>query len=789
MSVRMSSARRAAASVLVSIPLAVGGLLLGPLSPVATPAPVPVASQEIHIAVTGEQAVALPFAASHVALHWPGNPGAVVTVALSPDGRTYGPPTTVEPDEMGDRAGSTETYSGVIVADGARYVRVTTDRSMPTLAIVAMDSHENQTLQAGSGSVANAAVSQPSIISRAAWGADESLRFDSQGLDRWPEVFEPIQKFVIHHTATANNDPNPAATVRAILRLDAITKGWGDIGYNFLIDAQGRIYEGRYSRPYAKGEIPTGEDLAGNLVTGGHVLGFNSGVVGIAMLGTYSSVDVTPAARAALERLLAWETERHGIDPLGSARYVNPVSGVAKTFPNIAGHRDLAATACPGSRFYATLPTIRKDVAARVAAATGAAVDHVAPTVLSAAPITLTPTVSHSISFGLVFSEPVTDLAADDIATAGTSTGWTVASVTGSAAIYRVVLTADAPTVGTVGLTIAAGGATDLGGNAGPVANVDSPTVSFVASLAGTVTRISGRTRYDTAAAVSAATFAPGVPVAFVTTGVNFPDALAGSVAAAIGQGPILLVPGGTIPSSVAAELTRLTPGRIVVLGGTSVVSTGLQTALAKYTAGTVTRISGRTRYDTAAAVSAATFAPGVPVAFVTTGVNFPDALAGSVAAAIGQGPILLVPGGTIPSSVAAELTRLTPGRIVVLGGTSVVSTGLQTALAKYTAGTVTRISGRTRYDTAAAVSAATFAPGVPVAFVTTGVNFPDALAGSVAAAIGQGPILLVPGGTIPSSVAAELTRLTPGRIVVLGGTSVVSTGLQTALAKYVPAP
>jgi hypothetical protein len=93
--------------------------------------------------------------------------------------------------------------------------------------------------------------------------------------------------------------------------------------------------------------------------------------VGIALLGTLSNQDATPAARDALERLLAWEADEHGIDPLGSALYTNPVSGQQATFPNIAGHRDVAATECPGATFYATLPTIRSDVAARIAAARG----------------------------------------------------------------------------------------------------------------------------------------------------------------------------------------------------------------------------------------------------------------------------------------------------------------------------------------------------------------------------------------------------------------------------------
>ena len=76
------------------------------------------------------------------------------------------------------------------------------------------------------------------IISRAAWGADENLM-------TWTPEYRTVRKFVVHHTATSNGDLDPAATVRAIYYYHAVTRGWGDIGYNYLIDAQGRIYEGR----------------------------------------------------------------------------------------------------------------------------------------------------------------------------------------------------------------------------------------------------------------------------------------------------------------------------------------------------------------------------------------------------------------------------------------------------------------------------------------------------------------------------------------------------------------
>jgi len=309
-------------------------------------------------------------------------------------------------------------------------------------------------------------------------------------------------------------------------------------------------------------------------------------------------------------------------------------------------------------------------------------------------------------------------------------------------------------------------------------------TAEGAVSFSVAVGRRSGKDRFSTAAQISEETFSPGVKVVYIATGVNFPDALAGSAASG-GAGPILLVSKDTIPEATLAELKRLRPKRIVVLGGTGVVSRAVETTLRRH--GTTSRQSGRDRYSTAAQISARHFNSGVPVVYVATGENYPDALTGGPAAAKLGGPILLTRKDTVPAATVAELKRLKPRRIVVLGGTGVVSRAVEKALKGHTSGAVTRLAGADRYGTGAAISRNAYKPGVPIVYIATGVNFPDALAGGAAGALDDGPVLLVSGASIPKATKDELTRLKPKRIVVLGGTAAVPQSVRQALDAYIP--
>ncbi|MEU9183406.1 peptidoglycan recognition family protein [Streptomyces sp. NPDC048484] len=196
-------------------------------------------------------------------------------------------------------------------------------------------------------------------LTRAAWGADEKLRFRSDGTENSPQTYYPFQTLTIHHTATANGDADPAATVRALYHVHAVTNDWGDIGYHFLIDEKGKIYEGRYS-----GETATpAHDENGKLVTAFHVLSYNAGNLGIALIGNLAKQGPTDAAREALVSLARSLVRTHGVDPEAKVTYTSPTNGKKKEVYEISGHRDWMATECPGGVMHKELAALRKAVA------------------------------------------------------------------------------------------------------------------------------------------------------------------------------------------------------------------------------------------------------------------------------------------------------------------------------------------------------------------------------------------------------------------------------------------
>ncbi|MGY1845050.1 N-acetylmuramoyl-L-alanine amidase, partial [Modestobacter sp. SYSU DS0875] len=200
---------------------------------------------------------------------------------------------------------------------------------------------------------AHAAATMPAIYSRAQWGADERIR-------TWdPQYASTIKAATLHHTADSNSysAPDVPAIMRSIYRYHTVSLGWGDIGYNVIVDKFGRLWEGRFG------------GLA-STVMGAHAGGFNTSTFGVSMLGNYDVVPVPQVTVDAVVAVIGWKFSLFGIDARatttlrssggGTARYA---AGASVTLPTIFGHRDVGSTACPGRYGYARLAEIRDRVA------------------------------------------------------------------------------------------------------------------------------------------------------------------------------------------------------------------------------------------------------------------------------------------------------------------------------------------------------------------------------------------------------------------------------------------
>lgn len=280
-------------------------------------------------------------------------------VRASGDGARWTGWKAIRPDEAGPlREG--ENFGHLLMLSGAyaqyrlQLVSAVGARApeVPRLSFTFIDSTDGPTASevGARHSVASAAAPKPRIISRAQWGASESLRFDSSGREKWPRRYERPRKIVLHDTETINNDPNPAATVRAIYYYHAINRGWGDIGYNYLVDQQGRIYEGR---------------AGGENVIGGHSRCFNPGTTGIAALGSFATARPSRALLDGLEAIMLYELDRNDIDPLGrgvhgdQAPYDVPNITTSYELLGLCGHTHLD----PGPNLRRLVPSLRRELA------------------------------------------------------------------------------------------------------------------------------------------------------------------------------------------------------------------------------------------------------------------------------------------------------------------------------------------------------------------------------------------------------------------------------------------
>lgn len=291
-----------------------------------------------------------PFTA--VGASWNGDIGTwpLVEIQVSFDGITFSDlvvlPADVDTDGI-ERNG--RTFTRLLFTNGESVIRYrTTDQNGAPVAVdgfglTYIDASAGPTLADVQPVTSADITTPPAIISRAGWGADESLRF-SDGVEIFPRQYATVQHALVHHSETPNND-DPLQEMRSIYYFHAVTRGWGDIGYNYLVDKYGNVYEGR---------------VGGQNVIGNHSLAYNVGAAGVCLIGNHQVAPPTTSEVSGLVGLLAWICR--DLDPLGFSD-----SWDLLNLPTISSHRDVTGVPCPGDFAYELLPSIRTSVATTIA--------------------------------------------------------------------------------------------------------------------------------------------------------------------------------------------------------------------------------------------------------------------------------------------------------------------------------------------------------------------------------------------------------------------------------------
>ncbi len=319
------------------------------------------------------------------------------------------------------------------------------------------------------------------------------------------------------------------------------------------------------------------------------------------------------------------------------------------------------------------------------------------------------------------------------------------------------------------------------------------------ADYATYTTRLSGATRVETAVAVSVEKYPATADATNVVLARKdmFPDALGGGVLADVKTAPVLLTSSTSLDGAAKDEINRSLnglAGTVYILGGTGAISTDVENAVKALDSDyTVTRISGADRYETAAEIAkAAHAAPNTYL--IATGENFPDALAAAAAGALKDFPVLLVTKDSVPAATRNLILSDRAVKLIVIGGTAVVSDAVVDELATLTDGTIKRVSGADRYATAVEVAKhvdlwskdAVTGSAAQTWCMARGDDFADALAGAI---LGK-PLLLTQSSTFNATTESYLKAIYPkdadgttSNITILGGTGAIAGSVERAVA------
>jgi putative cell wall-binding protein len=629
---------------------------------------------------------------------------------------------------------------------------------------------------------ADAATPQPKIITRARWGADESLVTGRLSYDT------AVKALFVHHTDTTNSysATQAYAQLRAIYAFHTRVRGWHDIGYNFLVDRFGRVFEGR------RGSITAA-------VLGAHTGGFNSQSLGVAVLGTFTTQAPAAPALSGLVDVLAWKAAQYGLDPRAATKltstggpYTAHAAGSIVPVTVLSSHRDVGATDCPGNALYADLPFLRRQVAARmtpglVAPAVSAA--SAAWSGTAATPgITVTATVPTRQTWTLAVTPACGRTPArilSGTATSRITASWNLHPTAGTPVVpglYRLTLATRSPIgAAPVWSQLVEVLPTD-GGPAGtcPVRRVPATDTDDPATRAVAVGRV---------VAPGATTVVLAGLGAAATDGV-----VAGPLAHAL-HAPLLLTDVTALPPAVATDVAARHVTRAVVVGGPGSVGEAVLAQLRTLGVPSVERVSGPTGVTTARAVATTLRAvlaqSGLPapdtalLAPVRNGSLADVATVGSVGAATNR-PVLLVRTGGAPAQTLAALKTLKITRAVVVADPTEVPAAALRTLARAGVRSWTRAVGTARAGTALVLARSL--PGDPATGGDAWAGTPaDAGVTDVVAANAAGrPVLLLP-AVVTSGIGAWFSTARPSPTWVLGGTAQVPTPLFTAL-QQIPA-
>ncbi len=290
--------------------------------------------------------------------------------------------------------------------------------------------------------------------------------------------------------------------------------------------------------------------------------------------------------------------------------------------------------------------------------------------------------------------------------------------------------------------------------------------------------RVSGANRFATAVEISKQANADGAdrPI-IIVNGLNFPDALSAGAFSGLNGAPVLMVTSTSIPPETLAELDRLDPYAITIVGGPSVVSAAVQAQLETFLPGpeTVARISGPDRYATSrAVVQFMNSQLALSNVIVATGRDYPDALAAVPAAGSTGGAVLLINGSALSLDTATrDLIDSLNRPVTIVGGPGAVSDEIAQEITGLGV-SVDRLQGPSRYDTALAI-ADEFFPQREFTYVATGTGFADALAVGWWASLQQVPLTLSRPTCVPLAVLDNIHDSLIGEYSLVGGTSVLS--------------